>query len=93
MHSKTELLEYLRVEENIGPRMAAIAVSGGTGYLVGRRKCGSFFKGLFFGSITGGTVASLLYPKDAPVIANQVCNTTQKYICQTYQFLNGGKSE
>jgi hypothetical protein len=84
------MLCYLRKEENTTPRVGAIAVGGGTGYLIGRRK--SFPRGMVFGTVGAVTIASLVYPKEAPEYANMFCLTAKKYVCQVYNFLGGGKT-
>jgi hypothetical protein len=70
--------DYLQQEDNNLPRIGAVAVGGLSGVILGIR--GGFFRKLFYGSVVGGGVASICYPREA-----------RKYVTIAYNFAYGIK--
>lgn len=78
------LLDYLREESNVMPRMGAIGIGGLTGLILGLR--GRTFKRLVYSSTGALTMAALCYPKKA----EEGVDLAKHYINVGYNFIYGG---
>ncbi|GAB1867192.1 MICOS complex subunit [Camponotus japonicus] len=83
-HSKS-LLDYLREESNIMPRMGAIAIGGLAGLVLGLR--GRTFKRVVYSSTGALTTAAICYPKKA----EEGLDAAKHYINVGYNFVYGVK--
>lgn len=82
-------LDFLQAEENLIPRVGAIALGGLTGLIFALRK--GMFKKMFYTSIGAGTMAALCYPAEAKLYSQEAFEQARKYTLISYHFLNGGK--
>lgn len=78
------LLDYLREESNIMPRVGAIGVGGLTGLILGLR--GRTFKRLAYSSTGALAMAALCYPRKA----EEGFNMAKHYVNVGYNFIYGG---
>ena len=85
----TELLSYLKEEENVLPRSGAIAVAGLAGYILGLR--GGRFRRLALTSIGAGSMAALCYPREAEEYMDTTLLLTKQYVLIAYHFLAQSK--
>lgn len=73
----SEILDFLKEEDNVLPRSGAIALGGLTGLVFALR--GGFFKRLIYMSFGAGGVAALCYPKEAEEYFNEGMVEVRKY--------------
>ncbi|XP_067217349.1 MICOS complex subunit MIC27-like isoform X2 [Linepithema humile] len=83
-HSRT-LVDYLREESNVMPRMGAIAIGGLAGLVLGLR--GRTFKRVVYTTTGAATVGALCYPKKA----EEGIDVAKHYIKVGYNFIYGVK--
>ncbi|KYQ56712.1 Apolipoprotein O-like protein [Trachymyrmex zeteki] len=83
-HSSS-LLDYLREESNIMPRMGAIAIGGIAGLVLGLR--GRKFKRIMYSSAGALSMAAICYPKKA----KEGFDMTKHYVNVGYNFIYGVK--
>ncbi|KAM0729182.1 MICOS complex subunit MIC27 [Formica fusca] len=83
-HSRS-LLDYLREESNVMPRVGAIAIGGLAGLVLGLR--GRTFKRLVYSSTGALATAAICYPKKA----EEGLDTAKHYINVGYNFVYGVK--
>ncbi|XP_011633585.1 MICOS complex subunit MIC27 isoform X1 [Pogonomyrmex barbatus] len=83
-HSRS-LLDYLREESNVMPRMGAIAIGGMAGLVLGLR--GRKFKRILYSSAGALTIAAICYPKKA----EEGFDLTKHYVNVGYNFIYGVK--
>ncbi|CAL1679108.1 unnamed protein product [Lasius platythorax] len=83
-HSRS-LLDYLREESNVMPRVGAIAIGGLAGLVLGLR--GRTFKRLVYSSTGALTTAAICYPKKA----EEGLDAAKHYINVGYNFIYGVK--
>lgn len=81
------LLDYLREESNVMPRMGAIGIGGLTGLILGLR--GRTFKRLVYSSTGALTMGAICYPKKA----EEGFDMAKHYINIGYNFIYGGKRD
>lgn len=81
----TALLDYLREESNIMPRMGAIGIGGLAGLILGLR--GRTFKRIVYSSTGALTMAAICYPKKA----EEGFEMAKYYVRVGYYFVHGGK--
>ena len=84
-----DIYEYLNQKDNSLPRAGAITLGGLSGIILGLR--GGFFKRLIYGSIGAGAIASVCYPKEAEIYAQQALVESKKYALIAYNFAYGSK--
>lgn len=82
-------VDYLNEPDNTLPRVGAIAIGGLSGYILGLR--GGFFRRSFYGIIGATAIASICYPKDAEIYAQQGIVEVKKYASIGYNFIYGVK--
>lgn len=85
-HSST-LLDYLREESNIMPRMGAIGIGGLAGLILGLR--GRTFKRIVYSSTGALTMAAICYPKKA----EEGFEMAKYYVRVGYYFVHGVKPD
>ncbi|XP_028049592.2 MICOS complex subunit MIC27 isoform X1 [Monomorium pharaonis] len=83
-HSRS-LLDYLREESNVMPRMGAIAIGGIAGLVLGLR--GRKFKRIMYSSAGALTMAAICYPKKA----EEGFDMAKHYVNVGYNFIYGVK--
>lgn len=83
-HSRS-LLDYLREESNVMPRMGAIAIGGIAGLVLGLR--GRKFKRIMYSSAGALTMAAICYPKKA----EEGFDLAKHYVNVGYNFIYGVK--
>lgn len=78
------LLDYLREESNIMPRVGAIGIGGLAGLILGLR--GRTFKKVIYSSTGALSMAGLCYPKKA----EEGFDLAKHYVNVGYNFIYGG---
>ncbi|XP_011869917.1 PREDICTED: MICOS complex subunit Mic27 isoform X3 [Vollenhovia emeryi] len=92
-HSRS-LLDYLREESNVMPRMGAIAIGGIAGLVLGLR--GRRFKRIVYSSAGALSMAAVCYPKKAEEgfdMAKHYANVGYNFIYGAYANIGGDKTK
>ncbi|KAF2367557.1 5-formyltetrahydrofolate cyclo-ligase [Trinorchestia longiramus] len=84
-------IAYLREEENLTVRSAAIAVGGVLGFMLGAR--GRFFKKLLYTSAGAAGTAAVLYPQYSRQYTQEALDAANSYSTVAYNFLVGVKPQ
>lgn len=83
-------IDYLNEPGNSLPRAGAIALGAASGFLIGLRH--GRIRRLLYTSVGGGALASVCYPNDAKVYANQALHEAKAAAKIGYNFAYGGSS-